>query len=108
MLNVCPSCHYLGKSKNTYSQDDFGSGLFRTIAGLVGLILGILLYEGIKGSQIVYFFIVLFVLVSGLRQLIRYKQGIICPNCEFTDMLPIDNKEAIEIIKKYDLQLSKN
>lgn len=100
---VCSKCHYFGKNKNNYSLDDYSDGLFYSICGVILLILGLIFFEGVT-SDIFYYLIIIYVLVTGIRRLVRYRKGCICPNCTHKPMLALDSPEAIKLIKQFDLE----
>ena len=103
MLNVCPNCHYLGKDKYDYSPNNFLYGSITTILGLL-----FLLGTYILDKHLIYKLVALFLLFGGIILIREYFKGRVCPNCSYKEMLPIDNPEAINIIKQNDLQPGMN
>lgn len=48
-------------------------------------------------------------IVAGIIKIVDYdRECNICPKCNHTPMLPLDNPEAINLIKKYDLKVGNN
>jgi len=51
----------------------------------------------------------IFVSIFGIFCVIKYyRGGNFCPKCNHTPMLNLDNPEAINLIKKYDLKVGEN
>jgi len=103
MLNVCPNCHYLGKDKHDFSSSNFLYGLFLTIFGLFSL-----LGTYVLDKALIYKLVAFLLLIGGIVLISAYFKGRVCPNCNYKEMLPIDDPGAIEIIKKHDLKPGDN
>jgi len=103
MLNVCPNCHYLGKDKHDFSSSNFLYGLFLAIFGLFSL-LGTYALD----KALIYKLVAFLLLIGGIVLIRAYFKGRVCPNCNYKEMLPIDDPRAIEIIKKHDLKTGDN
>lgn len=103
MLNICPNCHYFGEDKHDFSPDNFLYGLLMAIFGLLSLLATFAL-----DKAIMYKLVALLFLIGGIVIISAYFKGRVCPNCNYKEMLPIDDPGAIEIIKKHDLKPGDN
>ena len=103
MLNVCPNCHYVGEDKHDFSPYNVLYGLFTTIFGLFSL-----LGTYILDLHLIYKIVSFLLLLAGLILIRGYFKGRVCPNCNYKDMTPMDQPEAMKLIKQYDLQVGVN
>ena len=110
MSKLCPECFYLGKPKKRflnkwvpYGNFGFGIGfLFFTIYGNE---------FGRRSSESpLYVFIYSAIAITIAVTVIVYSfiETNTCPKCGHNDMLSLDNPEAINLIKKYDLTVGEN
>ncbi|MEW6146101.1 MAG: hypothetical protein AB1598_13905 [Thermodesulfobacteriota bacterium] len=109
MSRLCPICNYIGKGKNDTLSDFFTANIYGAALS-IAIGLGFVVRESIldlKGAlhHVVGYFFIMF----GVFNLLNYfSNGKTCPKCGHKEMLPLDNPEAIILIKKYDLKVGEN
>lgn len=102
MNKVCPNCFYLGKSKESF----FGS-LYLGIGLIAAAIINLSFRVGTLDTITVGYCNGLIIL--GVLSLMNYYAGSKnCPKCGKKEMLSLDDPQAIELIKKYDLKPGEN
>ena len=105
MYKVCPDCRYFGQAKRNVSRTDFYSGIFLTIVGGLALTVD----ADILGSRLIYILMMLYVLIIGVYEVLGYYYGSkTCLKCGNKEMLSLDDPQALELIKKYDLKPGEN
>ncbi len=105
MYKLCPNCHYFGKAKCNVSRVDLYSGIFLTLVGILALTVD----ADILGSRVIYVLMMLYVLVIGIYEIFGYYYGSNrCPKCNNNGMLPLNNPEALKLIKQFDLKVGEN
>ena len=101
MSKLCPNCHYIGKGKHSF----LSGNIYLAILDFVAV--AIILYTGqVFGSKIVGLLFGIFFLLVGVKNVIEYyKGGNICPSCNYKPMIPLDKREAQQIIKENNLTI---
>jgi len=109
MDKLCPNCHYLGRGKKSFLYTMFYGNIYFGIILIIGGIFNLSYRSDLLGSQTIltaYSSILIFV---GVICIVNYYLGTkTCPKCGNKEMLPLDNPEAINLIKKYDLKVGEN
>lgn len=110
VTRLCPECHYIGKGNFGKFLNNW---LFGDIKSGIGLIIVGIFYTFFRWADEPFdpFTTTITVLgtMFGVFCVIQYyRGGKICPRCNYTPMLPLDNPEAINLIKKNDLTLGDN
>lgn len=106
---LCPNCHYLGKgTENPISNffiRNFYLGAILISIGISGISKNSDFFTS-EGLISLYSY---FLIIWGCYNMLNYfSGGSICPKCSHKEMLPLDNSEAINLIKKYDLKVGEN
>jgi len=110
MSKLCPKCHYLGKANKRFLDKwiPYGNLIFG-----IGFLFSFVQHEsygtGTSDFSFPSFLYSLIALSIGITAiLLSFLETKTCPKCGNKEMLPLDDPEAINTIKKYDLKVGEN
>jgi len=105
MSKLCSKCHYLGQPKQPHFFANFYFGLGFVIGGLIIYLGG----SNYGNFDLIRFIVaVIFFLIAAISFRYYAKGSVICPKCGNKNMLPLDDAEALKLIKEYDLRPGEN
>ena len=94
----------MGKGKISF----WDGNVYNLILLIIGIV-GILVQGDVFGSQLLFNILMVYLIVSSTLQIAKnYYGGKTCPQCNHKPMLSLDNQDAMELVKKYDLQPGAN
>lgn len=114
MTKLCPKCHFIGKGKYYgWFYDFFLANIYLGIT-LVVVVLYNITDEKLSEIDMTWYGFMEFILIIvilmipalwGVINILNYlRGGKTCPKCQYSDMLNLDDPDALTLIKKYDLR----
>ncbi len=104
MAYVCPKCLYLGDSNYRYHSKYLDAGFVIIVLGAFLFVVHVLT----PGSSALSVMLTLIIIASGVYIIYMNRQGRICSKCNFNGVLSTDTADALDLIKKYDLEPGDN
>jgi len=110
MSKLCPKCRYLGKGNfQSHSSLFIANIYFGALTLAIGLSFVLRTQTSILKGTLIQILFGFPLIILGVYNILNYfSEGRTCPKCSYREMLPLDDPQALELIKKYDLKPGEN